>query len=165
VIGDHGIDGAARISTQEDWARTLLRALPGAVSGDVAGADEIAADAGAKSALAQKTGAAAVDMESHIAARVAARWNKPFAIARAISDGAGRSLPPAALIAMRSGGAIDVKAVLRSLLANPGQAPALARTAFEAEAGFRALLRGREILGAGLGFGVVDLGHLPLDVT
>ena len=46
-------------------------------------------------------------------------------------------LPPAALVGMKPDGGMDLPAVLRSLLANPGQLPALIRTGLEAERGFR----------------------------
>jgi adenosylhomocysteine nucleosidase len=90
-------------------------------------------------------------MESHIVARVARRHRLPFAAARVVSDAAHRSLPPAVRVGMKSDGGMDLSAVLRSLLAEPSQLPALIRTGFEAERGFRALLRGRRRLGRRLG--------------
>jgi adenosylhomocysteine nucleosidase len=60
-------------------------------------------------------------------------------------------LPPAVLVGMKSDGGMDLPAVLRSLLANPGQLPALIRTGLEAERGFRALLGGHRRLGPRLG--------------
>ena len=66
-------------------------------------------------------------------------------------DAAHHSLPPAARVGMKLDGTMDLPAVLRSLLANPGQLPALIRTGLEAERGFRALLRGHRRLGPRLG--------------
>ena len=59
---------------------------------------------------------------------------------------------------------MDVLAVLRSLAADPRQLPALIRTAMEAETAFRALFRGRQLLGAALGTLGPDLGELLVDV-
>ena len=117
----------------------------------------------AKVALQAETNAAAVDMESHIAARFAARHGLPLAVLRAISDSVDQTLPPAALVGMRPDGAMDLAAVLGALARNPRQLPALIRTGVEAEKGFAALLRCRQLLGPGLGLG--QLGHLALDVV
>ena len=100
--------------------------------------------------LHRDSGAIAVDMESHLAARVARRHGLPFAAARVISDAAQRTLPPAARVGMRLDGGVDLSAVLGSLLMQPWQLPALMRTGWEAEQAFRALLRGHRLLGPGL---------------
>jgi hypothetical protein len=102
--------------------------------------------------LHAQTGAAAVDTESHIAARIAAAHRVPFVACRAIIDAADTLLPPAALVGLRPDGTADVAAVLRSVLQQPSQLPALVRTAFDAGIARAALYRGRRMLGAGLGF-------------
>jgi adenosylhomocysteine nucleosidase len=127
------------------------------------GVDALVATAAQKAALHRTTGAVAIDMESHIAARIARRHGMPFVSARVISDAAHRTLPPAARVGMRRDGRMDLSAVLRSLLAAPWQLPALIRTGLEAELGFRALLRGHRLLGRGLGG--PNVGKLPLDVV
>jgi hopanoid-associated phosphorylase len=156
VVGDSG-DGA--------WTRRLLEALPGARLGPIVGSDVMLVDAAAKAALHAATGALAVDMESHIAARVAVRHGLPFAAARTISDAADRALPKAAQAGMRPDGAVDVLAVIAALGRRPWELPALIRTGFEAEAAFGALLRGRQLLGPALVGPGSDLGELLLDVT
>jgi adenosylhomocysteine nucleosidase len=115
------------------------------------GVNAMVAEATQKASLHSTTGAVAVDMESHVVARVARRHRLPFAAARVISDAAHHNLPPAARVGMKSDGGLDLPAVLRSLLVNPGQLPALIRTGLEAERGFRALLRGHRRLGPRLG--------------
>jgi hypothetical protein len=120
------------------------------------------AQAAQKEVLYRTTGAAAVDMESHVVARVAGRHRLPFAVARVVSDPARRSLPPAARVGTRTDGRIDFAAVLGSLLAQPWQLPALVRTGLEAERAFRALLGGCGRLGAGLAG--PDLGEPALNV-
>ena len=121
------------------------------------------ADAEAKRAAHADTQALAVDMESHIAAAVAERHGLPFAVARVVSDAAGRSLPKAAQAGMAPDGSMDIGAVLRALARDPRQLPALIRVGGEAETAFRALGRGRDLLGPRLGR--LDLGLLPLDVV
>jgi hypothetical protein len=91
-------------------------------------------------------------MESHIAARIAARHGVPFAACRVIIDPAERSLPPAALVGMRPDGRADALAVARSLWRQPGQATALLRVIADARAARSALFRGRRKLGDSLGF-------------
>ncbi|MCR0984829.1 phosphorylase family protein [Roseomonas populi] len=142
--GDWVVDGEAA------WSARLAATLPGARRGGVLGQDHMVAEAADKAALHRETGALAVDMESHIAARVAYRHGLPFAAARVISDGADRSLPPAARVGMRPDGGMNLPAVLLSLARNPLQLPALIRTGWEAERAFRALLRGHDALGPGL---------------
>ena len=71
----------------------------------VIGVDQLVASAEAKAALQAATGAIAIDMESHIAARVAARHGLPLAVLRVVSDTAADTLPPAFAVAMRRGGA------------------------------------------------------------
>ncbi|WP_426258479.1 phosphorylase [Sphingomonas sp. DC1600-2] len=141
----------------------LAAALPNAHLGTVVGADRIIASATEKAALHAHTGAIAVDMESHIAARVAARHNLPFAILRTISDSADHALPPAALVGMKPDGGVALGAILASLARNPAQLPALIRTGREAGAAFSALRRALGALEA-LGIGGLDLREFTLDV-
>jgi adenosylhomocysteine nucleosidase len=157
------LDGDRALATDPAWAQRLRARLPGPTAGVLLGSDTIAAEASLKAELNQRTGAIAVDMESHIAARVAHRHRLPFAAARVVCDAAHRTLPSAALVGMRTDGSVDLPAVLWSLLRNPGQLPALIRTGIEAERGFRALLRGHDLLGPGLGG--PDVGDLPLDMV
>jgi adenosylhomocysteine nucleosidase len=95
-------------------------------------------------------------MESHIAAKMAARHDLPFAVARVVSDAADRSLPKAAQVGMATDGGMDIGAVLKALARDPRQLPALVRVGGEAETAFKALVRGRDLLGPGLGR--LDLG-------
>jgi hypothetical protein len=110
------------------------------------------AGASEKRRLHARTGAVAVDTESHIAARIAAAHRIPFAACRAIIDSAHRDLPPAAMVGLRPDGTPDVLAVFRSVAKQPSQLPALIRTAVDARIAGAALRRGRRQLGAGLGF-------------
>jgi adenosylhomocysteine nucleosidase len=144
------------------WSRRLSAALGGVPMVDIVGVDAPVTDPRQKRALHTNTGAAAVDMESHVAARVAHIHGLPFAAFRVIADPAERHLPHAAVVGMRPDGKLALGALLRSLLREPRQLPQLARTALDASAAFAALLRSRKMLAAGLSFG--DFSELLLDV-
>ncbi len=133
-------------------AKPTEGAGPGAM---VIGVDVLVPDTAAKAALHAATGAIAIDMESHVAARVAARHGVPFAIVRVVSDTAADTLPPAFAVAMRRGGGTDLGAMLRSLAAHPAQIPAFARASLNAVRALRRL----ELLGRLLGprLGLPDL--------
>jgi hopanoid-associated phosphorylase len=163
VVATEVVSGSERLPAHPHWTNELLASLPLARAAVIAGSDRIVAHKEEKSRLHRDTGALAADMESHIAARVALERGLPFAAVRVVSDSARQSLPPAALIAMSQTGQVNVGAVMRSLLARPGQLPALVRTAWEAEKAFRALFSCRHVLGTGLV--AADLGELSLDVS
>jgi len=92
-----------------------------------------------KAALHSETGAAAVDMESHIAAAYAAESGLPFAALRVISDPASRALPPLAMAAIKPNGDIDVRKVLRGLARNPTTLRALVSTGIDFNRALRSL--------------------------
>lgn len=138
--GDLVIDGDPAL------VERLHRILPGAIVGPVIGQDIILATREQKRVLNTFAGALAVDMESHVAARVASRRRRPFAVLRAISDGVDEALPPAALVGMRPDGKVALGAVLASLARRPHQLPALLRTARHAGHAFRALARAHDAL-------------------
>lgn len=131
--GDVVIDGDAVV------AERLGQVLPHAQRGGIVGNDAIVATAREKRFLHEQTGAKAVDMESHVAARVAVRKGLPFASLRVISDRAEDDLPPAALVGMRPDGGMALGAVLASLARAPRQLPALIRTGRQADQAFRSL--------------------------
>ncbi len=159
VLAD-SVNGAA---TDTEWTDRLAARLPEAARGRFLGVDAIVASATEKADLHRSTGALAVDMESHIAARVAHRHRLPFTAARVVCDPVHRTLPPAARVAMKPDGHVDFVAVLRSVLVHPAQLAALIRTGRDAERAFESLLRGQRRLGPGLCG--PDLGKLVVDVT
>ena len=127
----------------------LALALGGVDGTCVAGHDAIVVTAEAKRALWLETGAVAVDLESGAVARVARAHGLPFAVLRVICDPAQRTLPPAALVALDSAGAIGLLRVLGSLLRHPGQFPALMQLANDAAAARRVLQVRARGIGAG----------------
>lgn len=89
--------------------------------------------------LREKTGADIIDNESHIAAGFAAEHQLPFIAVRAVSDSVNKPLPPAALIALDADGSPNGGQIIKSLLKNPLQLPALVRTAIEYQKSLDAL--------------------------
>jgi adenosylhomocysteine nucleosidase len=173
VVADAVVSGARSWPTDPAWTAALRRTLGDAVASSriprpskIAAGDAMVVDARAKAALHAASRAVAVDMESHVAGEVAARHGLPFAAARIISDGADRALPAAAQAGMKKDGGMDIAAVLRELVRDPRQLPALIRTGREAEVAFRglSLLRDHDLL-AGLGVGDADFGQLPVHVV
>ncbi len=157
------VTAVARWPCDAAWTRMLSERLPGALTVDLAGADTPIMESAAKRALNSATGAVAVDTESHVAAALAARHGLPFVAFRVVADSARQSLPPLASVAVATDGTIRPAAALRSLARAPGQIPSLLHAAVDARAAFRALLRGRRLLGPGLAY--PDLGKLQLDVV
>lgn len=147
--------GGKRLPTDPRLAERLGRALTAGglapILADLLGVDEAVADVGRKAALHRQTGAAAVDMESHVAIAHAVRRGVPFAAIRVVCDPAARSLPRVAAEALRPDGTVDGFGLALGLLRDPRQITGLIRLAGDARIGFRALGRCRAVLGAGLG--------------
>ncbi len=139
VIGSCVLWGERRRPTDAAWTSRLAEALPKARLADIAASDTMIASVAEKGALHEATGAAAVDMESHIVARLAERYALPFAVVRAVSDAADHTLPSAALAGLKPDGSADIFAVLRSLAAQPRQLVGLIRIARDAGAALQAL--------------------------
>ena len=151
VVGSAVADTQNAYETDQAWAERLCATVPGAVLGSFASADGPVASVEGKAALRLATGAAAVDLESYLVGRLARWFGIRFAVLRAVSDAAGRALPHAAQVGLGTDGRPAIGKVFASLGSNPWQIPALIRTALEAEDGFHALERARNLLGPGLG--------------
>ena len=147
VVARSVLSNGGRHLCDPHWLERLRHRLPTASSADIFGVDAPLADPRRKASLGTETGAVAVDMESHIVARLAARHGVPFAAVRIISDPVERSLPPAALVGMRPDGKADIPAVLRSLWRTPRQLRPLVRTALDARLAFASLKQCRPSLG------------------
>lgn len=163
VVADAVLDGSIRYPVHAGWSNAIADRLTGARRMPVAGSGSIVASVAEKAALCAASGAGAVDMESHIAAGLAARYDLPFTVLRAIADPAARALPAAALIAMNAKGGVDLRGVLWSLMRDPLQLPRLLRIGLDAQRALRGLDRAHRALGVRLGY--PDLEELPLDVV
>jgi hopanoid-associated phosphorylase len=147
VVGEAVAGGGDCYAADPDWLERIAAALPGARRGRFASAGRPVASVAEKAELASQTGALAVDMESHVVARLAHAYRAPFVVVRGVSDGARRALPHAAQVGLGPDGRPAVRAVMASLRSDPWQIGALIRTALEAEDGFHALERARQALG------------------
>ncbi|HXZ21273.1 MAG TPA: phosphorylase [Pseudolabrys sp.] len=152
IIASGVRSGKELIATDRIWTQRLSGLLPGAVRAHVAGVDALVLSPSEKFRLHHETGAVAVDMESHIAAKVAAAHGIPFVAFRVIVDAAHRTLPPAAAVGLRPDGTPDILAVIQSVLRKPSQLADLVRVALDARVAELALRAGRKQLGAAFGF-------------
>ncbi|MGQ4274850.1 phosphorylase [Terrihabitans sp. B22-R8] len=144
VLGTKIVTGSSEWSCDAE----LLAALQNALSGDprlkivhapLVGADFAFADVATKQAAFRESGAAAVDMESHIAAEYARQNKLPFAAIRVVCDPASRALPPLVTSALKPDGGISLPAVFKSLARRPEQILDLFHLSRDAAAAFRAL--------------------------
>ena len=119
----------------------LMAWLGGATPHRLLAANAPAIGAADKRRLWQETGATALDLETGAVVRAAAAHRLPFAVLRAVCDPAEQGLPPAAVGALDAHGAIGLARVAASVLARPGQVPALLRLAAGAAAARGALGR------------------------
>jgi hopanoid-associated phosphorylase len=150
VIACEIVSEGQHIPTDAFWRQRLAARLPDAVVAPIAGSQGIVLGRTSKADLFRATGANAVDMESHSVARFAGEHRIPFAALRAIADPAASELPALVAGAITPAGRVNLLGVLKAVLFDPRQVPALIRTARESKAGFDALLRCRDVLGPGL---------------
>jgi hopanoid-associated phosphorylase len=120
-------EAGGRWAVDPGWRAIVAAALSeGAfVGGGILGADAVVGEVGRKRALFRSSGAVAVDLESHVVARAAARAGRPFLVLRAVADPGSRGLPPAAVVGLDAAGRPALGRVLGSLLRQPRQIPSL----------------------------------------
>ncbi len=152
IVGDR-LAGAVDAVCDPDWAAALLARLPGARLGNCFADGRMIDTVAEKLALGERHTALAVDMESHVAAAVAAERGLPFAILRCVSDAARHLLPHAITVSMRADGGVDARAMLRSLASRPAQAADVARTSAGFMRAMRELRRGAALAGPKMGLG------------
>lgn len=123
----------ARYAIDSAWRMQIVDALRGAGlqidGGDLLGARAAAASPARKAELYRVTGAAAIDLESHLVAQAATRARRPFLVLRAVSDSATQALPDAAMHGLASNGKPALGRVLLSVARDPRQIPALIKLA------------------------------------
>jgi adenosylhomocysteine nucleosidase len=160
VVASSVVDSQTSNVTDQAWSNKLLDLIGGARYAPIAGVDDPIAEPAIKRDLHRKTGAAAVDMESHVVARLAAEHGLVFAAVRVIVDPAERAIPPAALVGMNADGRTNVPAILRELIARPSQLTRLARIALDAFVARSEMQRVRQLLGSH--FGLTDVAAAEL---
>jgi adenosylhomocysteine nucleosidase len=147
----------AGLTLNEDEIANVALGRRRVVRGGLAGVEDVVVARDGKAALRSETGAAAVDMESHIAAAYAAEAGLPFAALRVISDPASRELPELARSAIKPNGDIDLRKVLRGLARNPMSLRALVSTGIDFNRALRSLRGCRSFLLGGEGLVAADL--------
>jgi hopanoid-associated phosphorylase len=159
VIASHVVADGERHDAHTGWHNALVSSFGEAITvhlGAIAGSDSVVTTYAGKRALHGADGALAVDMESHIAAAYARRHNLPFAVIRAVSDPATRSLPDIASKALTRDGDVALGKVIGGLLRQPGQLPALIAAGRDSGRAFATLRRVRGLLGPLFGFRGAD---------
>jgi hopanoid-associated phosphorylase len=139
VVATEVLRPRRRWETDSAWRDFLLKRLPEARAGAVYGSDDMVLHALDKAKLRAKGGAVLVDMESHVAAKVAAARGLPLAVVRVVSDKATASLPEAVRAGLAEDGRMDLMGVLGALASDPRQLPALIRVGRDADLAFKAL--------------------------
>lgn len=107
--------------------------------GMLAGTDTVVLEPASKAALAQDTGAIAVDMETHRVAAVATRRGIQCFAVRAISDPSVRALPPIVQTAVGPDGRPKIGTVIKAFLRRPYDLPALLHAKRDSDLGLRTL--------------------------
>ena len=158
IVASSVIDAQQIRPTHRVWSEKILEMIPGAQHMPIAGVDYAVAHPEAKRRMHIETGAATVDMESHLVARHASTHGLSFAAVRVVIDPAHRAVPEAALAGMRPDGGTSITAVMRELIAGPSQLSGLLRVAYDAYAARRALLRARRLMGPD--FGLLGLSEV-----
>jgi adenosylhomocysteine nucleosidase len=155
VVGDR-LRGAVDHPCDPAWTQAIAAALPGARTGGFFADGRMIDTVAEKRALGERHHALAVDMESHVAARIAQEHGVPFAIARIVSDEVDHLLPPAITVSMRADGGFDRTAMRRSLTRDPSQMADVVQTMIQFLIGFRGLRAGARALGPRLAFPVIN---------
>jgi hypothetical protein len=151
VVGSH-LRGAVDHPCDPAWRDAIAARLPGARVGAFFADGRMIDTIAEKRALGVNHDALAVDMESHVAARVARAYGLPFAIARIVSDEVDHLLPHAITVSMRPDGGFDRARMRASLAAQPEQMRDVVQTMVQFLTGFRGLRRGARAMGERVAF-------------
>ncbi|WP_050990886.1 MULTISPECIES: phosphorylase family protein [Bradyrhizobium] len=125
VVASEIVANGQRFATDDEWAGRLLSDMPSAIYGPVTGSDVAVTSAAARYDLARRSGALAVDMESHAIARMAAVNGIPFLAVRVVMDGVQRRVPEAAVSCISSSGQTSLLRLGQLVLRRPRDASAV----------------------------------------
>ena len=144
-------DGSTHL-TDPGWSTTLLRLCRSARYAPVISSERPILKPLEKRHMHQMTGAYAVDMESHIVARVAERYQLPFVVARVVLDESHEAVPEIAMAGVSADGSTQALPVIKALARTPASFAPLMRLARSSMRARRALDQGRACFGLELGF-------------
>lgn len=153
VIASNVVAHDRNFPTDDAWSGWLLRAIPQALYAPIAGVDSAISAKAPRRELGLRSGALAVDMESHIIGQFAARHAMRFVAVRVVIDTVERRLPRAALACVASNGETRIAALCRLLAARPGDALDILRLWTDWLPARRALVDCCEVLSASVGEG------------
>ncbi len=143
-----GADDAA-IPADAGWRQKVLAGAKGSglelLGGRIVCTESVVTTRMDKAKLAQRSGAAAVDMESGPVASAAAAKGLPYLAVRAVADPASRTVPYSASRALGSDGRVRRQAYA-ALAVRFWEVPALFRLARDARAGLKALERAADLI-------------------
>lgn len=125
LVGTHVISEKGAWDCDNSWAAALAQKLPQAHRGGVWGSETLVPTAADKAALYKNNGAMIVDMESQCAAEIAAESKLPFAVIRAVCDGAEMNVPPVVMKVIAEDGSIHIPRAIMHLSLHPGEIPDL----------------------------------------
>jgi adenosylhomocysteine nucleosidase len=132
------------LATDPGWRQRLIAGLDWPlppIEEKMIGTDTPVESAEQKRALWRRTGAFAVDTESHAVARAAVAANIPFLVVRAIADPWHRDVPPWLAATIADDGAPDLGAVLAGLAQRPWHLPRLAALGLDFRRAMKTLRR------------------------
>jgi adenosylhomocysteine nucleosidase len=152
LVASEVITSEGSVGTHEGWSKTLLNSSGDALHAPILGTDQVVVEPDEKHELFARTGAAAVDTESHITALMARERGLPFACLRTIADPAHRRVPKAAISGLRPDGRAYAAGVMRELVRRPHETPALLAIAYDTWRARRVLARAIALVGDHLGF-------------
>ncbi len=142
-------DDGTRYTADNGWSERIA-SVSGASPVAVAGLDYIA-NAADKIRFAGQ-GIAAIDMESHWAAKLAGEAGIPFAVLRAVVDPDGFDIPAYALDAVRPDGSISLLPVIAGLVTQPWTIGRLLDLNSYNKQATESLSGAARVLGPGFGF-------------
>ena len=148
VVGSEIAGPNGSIPTDDAWSAWLLSAIPTAVYGPIAGIDFPITARESRGELRLRSGALAVDMESHLIARLAAANGMRFVAVRVVIDAAGRNIPPTALACVSGDGETSRWRLSRLLLGRPSDTLDVIKLSTDWWLARKALLYCSEALGA-----------------
>jgi hypothetical protein len=148
VVGSGVVGPNGRISTDDIWSAWLLSAIPTAVYGPVVGIDIPIAASASRGELRLRSGALAVDMESHVIAQLATANALRLVVLRVVVDGAERNIPPTAIACVSGDGEVSRWRLSRMLLGRPSDTLGVIRLSTDWRLARKALLCCADVLGA-----------------
>jgi hypothetical protein len=147
IVPGRVLSAAGEWATDAAWRRRVAAALDGHIEfgeGALYSSPQVVSLPQVKRELAERTGAAAVDMESASVAAAAAESGLPCIVIRVIADGAGDALPDGIESMLTADGRTRYRGLWR-LLRQPSQIPSLLVLARQSAVARRVL---REVAGA-----------------